>query len=271
MLEAKSISNWIGEKPLRGKYTFTHQDMLDAFPGMAAGTMSKALTREVSKGRIMSPLRGFYVIIPDEYVLRGAVPQPFYIDDMMRQLGRKYYVALLSAASYHGASHQVPLSFSVMIEPPTMRDKKGEKYHTLFFCKNHIPDEFVERRQTRTGYITISCPELTAVDLLTYQAKNGSVTRAATVLAELVDKADFSKLDATFLNVVPISSMQRLGYILEVVLEVKKAADDIYKLLKSNEVHLQSVPLKSGKGVWGYERNKRWKIIVNEEIEIDEL
>ncbi len=271
MIKAKSISEWIGEKPLRGKYTFTHQDVLDAFPGMAAGTISKALTREVSKGKIMSPLRGFYVIIPDEYVLRGAVPQPFYMDDMMRHLGRDYYVALLSAASYHGASHQVPLSFSVMIEPPTMRDKKEEKYHTLYFCKNHIPNEFVERRQTRTGYINISCPELTAVDLLTYQAKNGSITRAATVLAELTDKTDFSKFDTSFLNVVPISSMQRLGYILEDVLEEKTAADQIYRLLKSNEVHLQSVPLKSGKSVLGCERNKKWKIIVNEEIEIDEL
>ena len=30
----------------------------------------------------MSPLRGFYVIVPDEYVLRGAVPQPRYSEDI---------------------------------------------------------------------------------------------------------------------------------------------------------------------------------------------
>ena len=186
-----SIASWIYDKPLRGNYTFTHDEVAQAFPDMSAGSIARALTREVSKGRIMSPLRGFYVIVPDEYVLRGAVPQSFYLDDMMHHLGRKYYVALLSAASYHGASHQVPLRFSVMIEPPAMRDKKGKKYLTHYFCKSHIPEAYVERRQTRTGYINVSCPELTAVDLLTYQAKTGSISRAATVLAELVEKLDF--------------------------------------------------------------------------------
>lgn len=68
------------------------------------GGIARALAREVSKRWIMSPLRGFYVIVPDEYVLRGAVPQSFYLDDMMLHLGRKYYVALLSAARNHSTS-----------------------------------------------------------------------------------------------------------------------------------------------------------------------
>ena len=118
------------------------------------------------------------------------MPQSFYLDDMMHYLGRKYYVALLSAASYHGASHQVPLRFSVMIELPAMRDKKEEKYLTHYFCKSHINEAYVERRQTRTGYINVSSPGLTAVALITYQARSGSVTRAATVLAELAEKME---------------------------------------------------------------------------------
>ena len=59
---------------------------------MSAGSIANVLTREVSKGRIISPLRGFYVIVPDEYVRRGAVQQSFYLDDMMCHLGRRYYV-----------------------------------------------------------------------------------------------------------------------------------------------------------------------------------
>lgn len=124
-----SIASWIYDKSLRGNYTFTHDEVAQAFLDMNAGSIAWALTREVSKGRIMLPLRGFYVIVPDEYVLRRAVPQPFYLDDMTHHLGRKYYVALLSAASYYGASHQVQLRFSVTIDPPAIRDKKGEKYH----------------------------------------------------------------------------------------------------------------------------------------------
>lgn len=186
-----SIASWIYDKSLRGNYTFPHNEVTQAFPNMSAGSIARALTREVSKRRIMSPLRGFYVLVPDEYVPRGAVPQSFYLDDMMHHLGRKYYVALLSAASYHGTSHQVTSRFSVMIEPPTMRNKKVEKYLTHYFCKSHIPEAYLKRRQTRTGYINVSYPELTAVDLLTYQDKTGSISRAATVLAELAEKLDF--------------------------------------------------------------------------------
>ena len=238
-----SIASWIYDKPLRGNYTFTHDEVAQAFPGMSAGSIARALTREVSKGRIMSPLRGFYVIVPDEYVLRGAVPQSFYLDDMMHHLGRKYYVALLSAASYHGASHQVPL----------------------------IPEAYVERRQTRTGYINVSCPELTAVDLLTYQAKTGSVSRAATVLAELAEKLDFGRLAADFVKEVPVTSLQRLGYILDEVLEEGEVAESVYSLLKCSGFVLQYAPLKAGKSSEGCERNAKWRIIVNETIEIDEL
>lgn len=105
-----SIASWIYDKSLRSNYTFTHNEVTQAFPEMSTGNIAQALTIGVSKGRIMSPLRGFYAIVPDEYVLRGAVPQSFYLDDMMHHLGRQYYVALLSAASYHGASHLVPVA-----------------------------------------------------------------------------------------------------------------------------------------------------------------
>ncbi|MBO4566179.1 MAG: type IV toxin-antitoxin system AbiEi family antitoxin [Bacteroidales bacterium] len=266
-----SISGWINEKPPRGKYTFTHDDVVSAFPEMSNGTLARSLTREVSKGRIISPLRGFYVIIPEEYRLRGTVPQSLYLDDMMRHLGRKYYVALLSAAEMHGAAHQAPMSFFVMIEPPSMRDKETDKYKTLFVCKKQIADKYVETRQTRTGYINVSCPELTAVDLITYQTKVGSVTRAATVLAELVEKTDFSRLSPDFVDCVPISSLQRLGYIFENVLEERKAAEDVFGLLKHAGVQLQPVLLRAGSITDGFKKDGKWKVIVNVEIEIDEL
>jgi predicted transcriptional regulator of viral defense system len=271
MIKIKTISDWISSKPLRGKYTFSRDELLSAFPDIKPETVSTKLSREVRKGRIMIPVKGFYVIIPDEYMLRGFAPQPFYLDNMMNHLGRKYYVALMSAASYHGAGHQAPMTFCVMLEPPAMHDKKTDKYITQYFYRKNIPMEYVERRQTRTGYINISCPELTAIDLVAYQGRSGSVTRAATVLAELAEKTNFGRLGAEFLNVAPVACFQRLGYILDVVLDEHEAADPLYDLLKKASVRLQPAALKPGKPVEGYEMNDRWKIIVNEEIEIDEL
>jgi hypothetical protein len=109
------------------------------------------------------------------------------------------------------------------------------------------------------------------VDLLTYQAKTGSLSRATTVLAELVEKLDFGRLGADFVKEVPATSMQRLGYILDEVLGEGEAAESVYGLLKCSSHVLQYVPLKSGKSIEGCERNAKWRIIVNETIEIDEL
>lgn len=266
-----SIADWIDAKPPRGKYTFTREEVVTAFPRMKPEVISTTLSREVKKGRIMIPQQGFYVIIPDEYALRGFAPQPFYLDDMMRHLGRRYYVALLSAGSYHGAAHQAPMTFCVMLEPPTMRGKKTQKYATRYFYRSAIPMEYVEQRQTRTGKINVSCPELTAIDLVTYQERSGSITRAATVLAELVEKTDFGRLGPEFVKVAPVACFQRLGYILEEVLEEQEAADAVYDLLKRAGVRLQKAALKVGKDAAGAEMNERWKILVNERIEIDEL
>ena len=271
MEKVGSITDWISSKPPRGKYTFSREELLSSFPKMRPEVVANTLSREVKKGRIMIPIQGFYVIIPDEYALRGFAPQSFYLDAMMTHMGRKYYVALMSAGSYYGACHQAPMTFSVMLEHPTIRDKKTVKYSTRFFYRTSIPMEYVERRQTRTGYINVSCPELTAVDLVTYQARSGSVTRAATVLAELVEKTDFRKYGTAFLKVAPTACFQRLGYILDVILEESEAADVVYGLLKEASVRLQPAALKPGKATDGCGLDPRWKILVNESIEIDEL
>ena len=97
MRGTESIADWIAAKPKRGRYTFSREEVAEAFIEMSAEVLSATLSREVRKGRIMIPVNGFYVIIPDEYALRGFAPQPFYLDDMMRHLERNYYVALLSA------------------------------------------------------------------------------------------------------------------------------------------------------------------------------
>ena len=152
-----------------------------------------------------------------------------------------------------------------------MRGKKTDKYATKYFYRSAIPMEYVERRQTRTGYINVSCPELTAVDLVAYQESAGSITRAATVLSELVEKTNFEHLGPEFVKVAPVACFQRLGYILNDVLEETEAADAVYGLLKRAGVRLQKAALKPGKSIEGCEMNGRWKIVVNEEIEIDEL
>lgn len=55
------------------------------------------------------------------------------------------------------------------------------------------------------------------------------------------------------------------------VLEEQDAADALFDLLKRAGVRLQRAALKAGKDAAGAEMDSRWKILVNERIEIDEL
>jgi hypothetical protein len=72
-----------------------------------------ALRRLKEQGRIVSPRRGFYVVVPPEYRAAGSPPASWFIDELMRYLDQPYYVGLLSAAAIHSASRQQSMVFQV--------------------------------------------------------------------------------------------------------------------------------------------------------------
>ena len=79
--------------------------------------------------------------------------------------------------------------------------------------------EFVRKHKTQTGHINVSCPELTAVDLVENEKSVGGLNRVCTVLNELAETMDLNSLDDSFFKTSDIPVLQRLGYILEHVLE----------------------------------------------------
>ena len=68
-----------------------------------------------------------------------------------------------------------------------------------------------------------------------------------------------------------IATVQRLGYILENVLMNQSQADDLYQELKIVSPKLNRFRLSTRKNDDGAVLDKRWNIIVNTEIEIDDL
>jgi hypothetical protein len=56
------------------------------------------------------------------------------------------------------------------------------------------------------------------------------------------------------------------------VLEEQTKADGLYELTQSESLRFRKVPLKTSKDTQADDEvNKKWKVIVNQEIEIDEL
>ncbi|MBP5538306.1 MAG: type IV toxin-antitoxin system AbiEi family antitoxin [Bacteroidales bacterium] len=266
-----SVSDWIERQVPSGRYTFSKEDVREAFPSMTSHAIDNAVARAVSKKRVFSPCRGFYVVVPEEYRLWKAVPQEVYLDRMMQYLQRKYYVSLLSAAERHGAAHQAPMGFQVMIEPPVLRDKEREGYAIRYAERREIPMTYVQRLEVPAGWLNISGPELTAVDLVAYQEHIGGLTKAATVLEELSLKLDFTNLDADFLMVASAPVFQRLGYLLDRILEEESIADGLLALMKSGGMKMKAVPLRLGAPADDAEVDRKWKVVVNQEIEIDDL
>jgi len=266
-MDSITLRRWVDRRAKSGLYCFTKDDIKDALPKMKQDTIRISLHRLRSAKRIISPWRNFYMAVPEEYALKGEVPQNLYIDQMMRFIGKDYYVCLLNAAALHGASHQAVMTFSVMTSTPSLGTRVKKETHTNFYSRLRMPDKYLVQRKTKTGLYNVSSPELTALDLVARYHDVGGLNRVAVVMSELVEKIDANKFDKEMLSYFPVSDVQRLGYILDCVLGETKIADALYELSKSK---FRKAILKISKGTEGAEMNDKWKIMVNDLIEVEE-
>lgn len=126
------------------------------------------------------PTRGLYVVIPPEFRSWGVVPADWFIDDLVRHLGRRYYVALLSAA----ASHQAPQVFPVIADRRVL-DRVIERVDLGFFVSEHIAETPTQMVTVHTGSIPVSSREATVVDLVREPRASGGISNVATILSEI--------------------------------------------------------------------------------------
>ncbi|MFA5712750.1 MAG: type IV toxin-antitoxin system AbiEi family antitoxin [Bacteroidales bacterium] len=265
-----SVKEWIEDLQKKGRITFQLSDVIEAFPLLQADTVKRSLTRLTKKKKICSVWNGFYVIVPIEYQNKGIVPVIFYIDHLMKFLGRDYYISLLNAASFYGAAHQRPQEYTVVTTPPSLRASRKEGIKINFINKSTIPEQFTEQRKTQTGYVKIASAELTATDLVRYEKKIGGLNRTATVLNELAESLNFKKIPTSFFDYVPSPVIQRLGYLLDVELGFTSLADDLLLEIKKKRNLIRKVPLQYRNPTKECTINGKWNIIINELIEIDE-
>lgn len=263
------LLSWVEKQQSWGKYVFSLVQVRSDFLDLSESAVKRALDRLSNKGRILSVYKGFYLIVPPEYTSRGVLPPLLFIDNLMQFVGKPYYVGLLSAAALHGAAHQQPQEFFVITDiRQTTTQKKGLKIN--YITKKNISGSFLEKRKTEFGYVNVSNPELTAADLVYYNNRIGGVNRAASVLNELAEVMKPERITQELINTFTIPTIQRLGYLLDVVLEQKTLADKLYAESRKLKKAFFRQPLKAGLEKTGFPTNNRWKIIINTDIEIDE-
>jgi predicted transcriptional regulator of viral defense system len=152
--------------------------------GLSDAAIASGMQRLRKQRRVFSPTRGLYVVIPPEFRSWGVVPADWFIDALMGHLGRCYYVALLSAAAYHGASHQAPQVFQVMADGRVL-DRAIERVRLRFYTSEHTADTPIEEVVVHTGYMRVSSREATVVDLVREPRASGGISNVATILIEI--------------------------------------------------------------------------------------
>lgn len=258
----KTIEEFTVQLRANGRFSFTINELHSTF-SKSDKSIKQALFRLKKKGKIAFIRSGFYVLITPEYSKFNMIPTALFIDDLMKTLGKDYYVGLFSAAALQGATHQATMEYYVLTPPPAIRHIKNEYLSIYFFVKKNWPDNAIIKRKTDAGYINVSCPELTALDLLSYG--NFGINRAATIIEELSTEMKSSRLKQVICN-TPTSTIQRLGYMLDKVLNNNRLSSVLQNELSKRKVFpVLLVKESAHKGT----SDQKWKVVENEIVETD--
>ena len=154
-----------------------------------AGTTREATFRAVhdakKSGVLFSPAHGLYVLVPPEYRSWGTIPADWYLEDMMRHMGRDYYVSFLTAAARHGASHHATQLFQVVVNR-TVRDRDFSGVRLRFYQTSAIGSRETEVRTSPTGVVTLATPETCLLDLAERPDAGGGLNVILEIVPELV-------------------------------------------------------------------------------------
>jgi len=261
------VLHYTEERLASGKLYFTQKEFKSKFTAYSNSALTSALNRLIKKGKVVSIHKGFYLIIPPDRSPKGILPPSLFIDSLMNYLKRSYYIGLLSASAYYGASHQQSQEYFVFTQKPPLRKKNKKGLKINFVVKSNIPKIGIVKKKTEAGYINISSAELTAIDLIKYQSNIGGINRAVSVLSELTEEMKSNNLKEILENEISnITSIQRLGYLLDKLSE-KNLAEVIFIFLADKRK--VKVPLKIKEEKQRFPYNKKWKIIENVKLDFE--
>ncbi len=261
-----TISNYIEQLLSFEEYAFSWEELLEHCEKSEI-SLKRELSRLVEKKEVINLRRGFYLIIPPRYSKQGKLPIQLYIDKLFKYLNRYYYLGFYSAAKFHGASHQQTHRDYVMIGAPSIRNIKKDLIDIRFFKTMNWSNKNIVNKKSDAGIFKISSPALTAVDLIQYQTKLGGFNRMFAILEELfeeINKEDIIELLTWYSHK---STLQRFGYILELVEADKTLTRILQEHLKKFNYYpvlLSPRSLEKPGAV-----NNIWKVDVNIKLESD--
>src|SRR6266403_2636232 len=155
-----------------------------------------------------------FLIVPPEHRLRGAPPVAAWLNEYFRAHGDLYYVGLLSAAALHGSSKQAVQVTQVLLGQPHRPIVVG-KIHIDFYVKSKLELTPLTEIPGLPAPLAVSSPEATALDLIAFSHRLGGIERALEVIKGLEETMTVTGMRSAVGAGVPVTILQRIGYILE--------------------------------------------------------
>lgn len=269
-----SLGHFLDAQLEHGRGYFSQEEALTAL-GVQPRTLAASITRLTKKRRLANPRHGFYLILRPEDQIAGAPDPAQWIGPLMKHQNLDYRVSLLRAAAFHGSSHQAAMVFQVVV-PRQLRDFEIGRHRLQFLYQTPTAFEQVNRPEylaklkSAAGFAKVAGVELTLLDSARYLHKAAGISGVAQIASDIGAQAD-PRLLARIANAYENASVCRLGYLLEragherqarALESFAKKARTLVPLDPSVKPLIESLPDLQ-------EKDSRWKLIINETLEVD--
>ncbi|MDD4150138.1 MAG: type IV toxin-antitoxin system AbiEi family antitoxin [Bacteroidales bacterium] len=261
-----TVANYIKQLLSHEEYSFFIGELMMNINKSEISIKSE-LSRLVAKKEIINLRKGFYLIITPRYSSIQKLPIELYCEKLFKYLERNYYVALFSAAKFHGASHQKIQRDYIITEQPKFNDIIKSTIDIRFFTSSNWSDTSIQINKSDAGIYKVSNPVLTIVDLIHHQTKIGGINRILATIEELSEEIKESDLIELLRWYPHKSSLQRFGFIME-ELEIDEEFQELL-FLKLKITSFYPVLLSPNLNEKPGAVNNRWKVAVNIKLEND--
>jgi predicted transcriptional regulator of viral defense system len=270
-----SINSYLDHLLRHGRAWFSRNDISAAL-GLKPQALAAALTRAISRRRLASPRHGFYLILRPEDQTAGAPDPVKWIDPLMKHQGIDYRISLLRAAAFHGSSHQASMVFQVIV-PRQLRDFTLGRHRLQFiyqmpeaFAQVNKP-ELVGQMKSDAGFAKVAGVELVLLDCVRYFHNAAGINGVAQVAKDIGAKANPRAL-ARAAAAYESSAVRRLGYLLEWAGHGRQAhaLEPFIRQAKTTLLLNPAVRPIVAALAQVHERNAKWKLTINETVEISE-
>jgi predicted transcriptional regulator of viral defense system len=270
-----SLDTYLDDLLARGRAYFSGDAALAALD-LKPAALAAAITRSIKKRRLANPRHGFYLILRPEDQIAGAPDPVKWIDPLMKHQGIDYRISLLRAAAFHGSSHQATMVFQIVV-PKQLRDFDLGRHRLQFlyqaaasFTQVNKP-KLVSKMKSDAGFANVAGVELTLLDCVRYFHKAAGINGVAQIAKDIGAKANprtLAKAAAAYEN----SVVRRLGYLLDQAGHGRQA-NALEPFVKQAKTMLPLDPAVKpivAALAQAHERNAKWKLMINEMVEIAE-